>query len=367
MASQEGLSTQAEGTALKIRKVTKRYGAVPVLNGIDFELREGEFLTLLGPSGSGKTTLLKIIAGFEHSDAGRLVLGGEDMTRMPPSRRDIGMVFQNYALFPHMTVEENVAFPLRMRSVPRREIPGRVRQFLEMVDLGEFASRYPAQLSGGQQQRVALARATVFGPRLLLLDEPFGALDRRLREAMQLQLRELQLRLKLSTIFITHDQEEALIMSDRIAVMRDGRLQQVAKPEHLYRRPVNEFVANFVGEANILSGTVAEDGAGRRCLRLEGGQMFPLPASKGTTGQPLSVLLRPEHPSPVPPGDEPDSTITGRISKVIYLGTTIKYLFEAENGLELHFRRQASHREEVLPVNTPITLGWSSRDLHLLQ
>jgi ABC-type Fe3+/spermidine/putrescine transport system ATPase subunit len=236
---------------------------VAALDGIDLEVKPAEFLTILGPSGSGKTTLLKIVAGFELPEAGDVLLGGEDVTFTAPAGRNVGMVFQNYALFPHMDARRNIAFPLEVRRLPRAEIDRRVAATLALVDLAGYEGRLPRQLSGGQQQRVALARAIVFDPQLLLLDEPFGALDRKLREAMQLEVRRLQRRLGLTTVFITHDQEEALILSDRIAVMNHGRIQQAGAPRELYERPANAFVADFVGESNLLFGRIAAVRDGR--------------------------------------------------------------------------------------------------------
>ena len=238
---------RARTAELRVEGVTKRFGEVLALDGVTLAVAEGELLTILGPSGSGKTTLLKVVAGFETPDAGTVRVDGAEITALPPARRDIGMVFQNYALFPHLTVKGNVAFPLEMRNIARAEIERRVGDALALVELAGYESRLPRQLSGGQQQRVALARAIVFNPRLLLLDEPFGALDRKLRETMQLEVRRLQRRLGLTTIFITHDQEEALVLSDRIAVMNKGTIQQVATTTEIYERPANDFVADFVG------------------------------------------------------------------------------------------------------------------------
>src|ERR1700722_14226693 len=254
------MSVEPAGAGLALRGIRKAFGPVAALDGIDLEVKPGEFLTILGPSGSGKTTLLKIVAGFELPEEGDVLLGGADVTFTAPARRNVGMVFQNYALFPHLDVRRNIAFPLEVRRLPRAEIDRRVGATLALVDLEGYEGRFPRQLSGGQQQRVALARAIVFDPQLLLLDEPFGALDRKLREAMQLEVRRLQRRLGLTTVFITHDQEEALILSDRIAVMSHGRIQQVATTTEIYERPSSDFVADFVGESNIFRGTVTEPG-----------------------------------------------------------------------------------------------------------
>ncbi len=241
---------------LSLTAIAKSYGSVIALAGIDLRVPDGEIVTILGPSGSGKTTLLKIVAGFELPDAGRVELAGDDITCVTPASRGIGMVFQNYALFPHMRVAENIAFPLEMRRLARAETQERVSSALALVGLAGYEARYPRQLSGGQQQRVALARAIVFEPRLLLLDEPFGALDRKLREQMQLEVKRLQRQLGITALFVTHDQEEALVLSDRIAVMNGGLIEQIGAPAEVYLRPSNRFVADFIGESNIYRGKV---------------------------------------------------------------------------------------------------------------
>ena len=276
---------------LLIEGVGKRFGEVVALDRVSLQVAQGELLTILGPSGSGKTTLLKVVAGFETPDGGSVTVGGEEITALPPAKRDIGMVFQNYALFPHLTVQGNVSFPLEMRNVAaRRDRPARRRGHRAWSSSRATSERLPRQLSGGQQQRVALARAIVFNPRLLLLDEPFGALDRKLRETMQLEVRRLQRRLGLTTIFITHDQEEALVLSDRIAVMNHGAIQQVATTTEIYERPANDFVADFVGESNIFHGTVSAAGHGHAGQRPHAARSRAAcrPARK------VGVLMRPE-------------------------------------------------------------------------
>src|SRR3977135_2976585 len=282
---------------LQVDAASKRFGHVEALSEVSLSVAAGEFVTILGPSGSGKTTLLKVIAGFETADQGRILIDYADITELDPAERNIGMVFQNYALFPHMSVTRNVAYPLTMRGMPKAEIATRVNQALDMVELGAMAERLPKQLSGGQQQRVALARATVFQPRLLLLDEPFGALDRKLREQMQIEVRRLQRRLGLTTLFITHDQEEALVMSDRIAVMDKGRVLQVGPPNEIYEAPANTFIADFIGESNIFVGVVEADGGNTLRVRLDQGPVIEVASRADLSarpGQKVRVMVRPE-------------------------------------------------------------------------
>jgi ABC-type Fe3+/spermidine/putrescine transport system ATPase subunit len=256
------------GKSVHLEGIGKSYGKARVLDGFDLTIDQGRFCTLLGASGSGKTTLLKLIAGFETQDTGRIRIGEHDMTGVPVARRNIGMVFQNYALFPHMRVRDNVAFGLEMRRVPRAERAQRVAEALEMVELADFADRYPAALSGGQQQRVALARALVIRPDVLLMDEPFGALDKNLRQGLQQALKQLQMRLGITVIFVTHDQEEAMELSDSIVLLRQGRIEQVAPPREMYRSPRNRFVAGFLGECNFRQGAEGLIGIRPECLRV---------------------------------------------------------------------------------------------------
>jgi len=322
---------RARTAELRVEGVTKRFGEVLALDGVTLAVAEGELLTILGPSGSGKTTLLKVVAGFETPDAGTVRVDGAEITALPPARRDIGMVFQNYALFPHLTVKGNVAFPLEMRNIARAEIERRVGDALALVELAGYESRLPRQLSGGQQQRVALARAIVFNPRLLLLDEPFGALDRKLRETMQLEVRRLQRRLGLTTIFITHDQEEALVLSDRIAVMNKGTIQQIATTTEIYERPANDFVADFVGESNIFHGTLTEPGV----VTLSAGRRLMVNRTS-RVGDRLGVLMRPERF--VGSGA---NTFSGEVLEAVYLGASFKLRLACADGLELLVRQPA--------------------------
>ena len=277
--------------------VRKSYdGENYVVRGLDLSVAQGEFLTLLGPSGSGKTTTLMMLAGFEEPTSGTITLDGKRIERVPPHRRNIGVVFQNYALFPHMTVARNIAFPLQMRRMSGAEVEKRVARALDMVRMADFGERRPAQLSGGQQQRIALARALVFEPKLVLMDEPLGALDKQLREHMQLEIKHLHARLGINIVYVTHDQGEALTMSDRVGVFNDGILQQVAPPDELYEAPANKFVAQFIGENNAISGQVRElSSAGRCVLATEDGSIIQAKVSDGlAVGMPATLALRPE-------------------------------------------------------------------------
>ena len=338
---------------LRIDGAAKRFGEVAALDGVSLQVAPGELLTILGPSGSGKTTLLKVVAGFEKPDAGSVRIDGVEITALPPARRDIGMVFQNYALFPHLTVERNVAFPLEMRNVAKAEIARRVGEALALVELASYEQRLPRQLSGGQQQRVALARAIVFNPRLLLLDEPFGALDRKLRETMQLEVRRLQRRLGLTTVFITHDQEEALVLSDRIAVMNKGTIQQIATTTEIYERPANDFVADFVGESNIFHGTMSAPGV----VTLEGGRALKV-GSDAAPGKRVGVLMRPERFAAVGA-----NMFSGEVVESVYLGTSFKLRLACQGGLELLVRQPA--RGELPAPGARATFGIDPEAIHV--
>lgn len=302
--------------------IDKTYdGEVFVTRNLNFAIEDGEFLSLLGPSGSGKTTTLMMLAGFEAPSNGTILLGKNRLNETPPHRRDIGMVFQNYALFPHMTVAQNVAFPLSVRKVSKAEQKSKVDNVLAMVELSHLAGRRPAQLSGGQQQRVALARALVFEPRLVLMDEPLGALDKNLREAMQYEIKRLHTRLGVTIVYVTHDQSEALTMSDRVAVFHNGRIQQIAKPKELYEDPTNAFVANFIGENNSLQGQVAECDGSYATLALSSDVSVRGRAGEGISPGGNAVLaLRPENVAFDAAVSDNDNRLTGTIDEVIYCG-----------------------------------------------
>jgi len=275
--------------------ISKSYGPLCVVDNLDLDIAKGEFVSLLGPSGSGKTTLLMMLAGFENPTQGTILVDGEPVNNVPTHRRDMGVVFQNYALFPHMSVAENVAFPLQMRGVSKAGITERVTRALDMVQLSAMRDRWPAQLSGGQQQRVALARALVFEPRVVLMDEPLGALDKHLREQMQLDIRALHNRLELTIVFVTHDQSEALTMSDRIAVFNKGKIEQIGTPREIYDHPRTRFVAEFIGETNLLQGTIESVDGSQGLIRLQnGGQLSATLADVMPRGQQVFVSIRPE-------------------------------------------------------------------------
>ncbi|HTT11650.1 MAG TPA: ABC transporter ATP-binding protein [Burkholderiaceae bacterium] len=314
--------------------VCKTYdGQVNVVDHLNLEIAEGEFLSLLGPSGSGKTTTLLMLAGFERPTAGHIRLRGQPIDDLPPYRRNFGMVFQNYALFPHMTVAENLAFPLSVRKLARVDIDARVQRALEMVRLPTLAQRLPAQLSGGQQQRVAMARALVFEPQMILMDEPLGALDRQLRDEMQLELRRLHDRLGITTVYVTHDQAEALTMSDRIAVFHQGRIQQIAMPQTLYESPANLFVASFVGENNRFSGELVANDAGQCVASVAGAQIRGRAAAAIGAAAPVTISVRPERISILAsPARDGENTFSGRVEEAIFLGDRVRVRMRCAAG-----------------------------------
>ena len=347
---------------LEIRSIRKSFGAFAALNGIDLTVNSGELVTLLGPSGSGKTTLLRVIAGFEDPNAGSVLLKGEDVTVLAAAERNIGMVFQNYALFPHMTVFQNVAFPLEMRSLGKSAIRERVAAALQLVDLAALGTRMPSELSGGQQQRVALARALVFEPSLLLLDEPFGALDRKLREALQLEVRRLQQRLRITTVFITHDQEEALILSDRIGVMNRGRLEQVGTPLEIYNHPETAFVADFVGESSIFNGRVRRSQGGASEVVLDNGLSL-VATGERPEGEAVGVLLRPERLRLA--SGSGANVFTGRVAERIFVGNAWRYRVQLPQGVELSIRLSAEEFSGATHEGDQLSIAVAPEGVHL--
>jgi spermidine/putrescine transport system ATP-binding protein len=314
---------------VELENVTRRFGNVVAVDAVSLGVRRGEFLTLLGPSGCGKTTLLRMIAGFDVPDTGRVILGGRDVTDLPPYRRDVTTVFQQYALFPHMNVFENVAFGLRRRRIARDEIKRRVGQSLEMVRMSGLEDRRPAELSGGQQQRVAVARALVLEPKVLLLDEPLAALDLKLRKQVQLELKSLQRRLGISFVYVTHDQEEALTMSDRIVVMNAGRIEQQGRAEEIYERPLTEFVAGFIGLSNVIEGTVESSEDDISVINL-GKATITVRAGKLCRGERVRVMVRPEKIRLS--FDGPGRALEGRIESAVYLGDSTQWRVILEGG-----------------------------------
>ncbi|WP_246088455.1 ABC transporter ATP-binding protein [Phreatobacter stygius] len=346
---------------LELSGVKKSYGGYVAVESVDLALRRDEFLTFLGPSGSGKTTTLMMVAGLQQPDAGSIRLGGQPVDRLPPYRRDIGMVFQNYALFPHMTVRRNVAFPLEMRQVGRAERERQVADALQLVGLADYGDRLPRQLSGGQQQRVALARAMVYHPTLLLMDEPLGALDKKLREQMQREIKRIHRERRISVLYVTHDQEEALTMSDRIAVFNKGRVEQIGTPEELYERPATRFVADFIGETNFLPGRVTgADGAHCR-VDIAGSPvaaMSPEPARSGTS---VVVAIRPERLR-LQPATQHDGGVTGTLTDVVYLGNARRSVIRLADGKDCFALHHANEAEAAsLTRGQAVSLSWDGR------
>jgi spermidine/putrescine transport system ATP-binding protein len=314
---------------VKLEQVIKRFGSLTAVDSVSLNVRRGEFLTLLGPSGCGKTTLLRMIAGFEMPDSGRVILGGRDVTSLPPYRRDVTTVFQQYALFPHMNVFDNVAFGLERRRLARDEIKRRVGLSLEMVRLNGLETRRTTELSGGQQQRVALARALVLEPKVLLLDEPLAALDLKLRKQMQLELKGLQRRLGISFLYVTHDQEEALTMSDRVVVMNAGRIEQQGRAEEIYERPLTEFVAGFIGLSNIIEGTVDSSEGELSVVKL-GSLDVTIKGDGSSPGDRVRVMIRPEKIR-LSFSQQPGA-LPGEIESVVYLGDSTQWRVVLESG-----------------------------------
>ncbi len=324
---------------VRLERVSKLFGDTTAVDDLSLDIEEGEFFSMLGPSGCGKTTTLRMIGGFEEPSSGTVYLGGRDVTDLPPYRRDVNTVFQSYALFPHLNVFENVAFGLRRKKVEKAEIADRVREVMNLVDLTGFEARKPAEMSGGQQQRVALARALVNRPKVLLLDEPLGALDLKLRKQMQLELKRIQQEVGITFIYVTHDQEEAMTMSNRFAVMRHGKIEQIGAPEEVYESPATEFVAGFLGASNLLNGELKESANGLTSIRIETGEVVYAKSDRiGDLGPSVRVGVRPEKITIVPDDGNPPpnrNAITGLLRMSTYSGVNYQFKVDGPDGAEL--------------------------------
>jgi putative spermidine/putrescine transport system ATP-binding protein len=363
MQARQEASAQA-GAEVAFAKVTKSYGPMVALRPTTLSVERGEFFAIIGPSGSGKTTLLGVVAGFTPPSGGKVFVDGKDIVSLPPYRRNFGMVFQGYALFPHMTVAENIAFPLRMRNFPSAQIGAEVSRALSMVRLESYADRYPSQLSGGQQQRVALARAAVYNPPLLLMDEPLGALDKNLREEMQYEIKSLQAKLGATVIYVTHDQQEAAFMADRLAVMRQGRVEQIGAPREIYERPVNRFVAAFLGEATILTVDAVETIGGRPAARC--GDLV-LALAEGEEVRPgYAICLRPEN---IVLGDEArhlPNAFTGTVTAAIFSTGSVVYRIGLGQDVTLTVRTPSHPGIALRDQGSEITVGWHDSAMSIL-
>jgi putative spermidine/putrescine transport system ATP-binding protein len=358
----------ANDILVRFHNIQKTYdGESLIVKNLNLDIRKGEFLTLLGPSGSGKTTSLMMLAGFETPTAGEILLGNQSLNRVPPHKRNIGMVFQNYALFPHMTVAENLAFPLKVRKLDKTDVNERVKRALAMVQLEKFGNRYPGQMSGGQQQRVALARALVFEPQLVLMDEPLGALDKQLREHMQIEIKHLHQRLGVTVVYVTHDQSEALTMSDRVAVFHQGEIQQIDTPQGLYEHPHNTFVANFIGENNRLTGRLLNR-QGERCrVGLDSGEEIEAIAiHDAAPGQPVSLSIRPERVRFGHHGETAHNRFSGRVREFIYLGDHVRIRLDVCGNSNFIVKQPIANLDASLSVGDVIALAWDTQHARAL-
>ncbi len=358
LSARDGPQATAAGAAVQLDAVSKHFGGFVAVDRMSLVIEPGEFITFLGPSGSGKTTSLMMLAGFETPSAGEILIDGHAMSRVPPYRRNVGMVFQSYALFPHMSVAENIGFPLRQRRIPRSTIARRVAETLDLVQMAGYGARAPGQLSGGQQQRVAIARAIIFRPRVLLMDEPLSALDKKLREDMQFEIKRLHERLGITFVYVTHDQREALVMSDRVAVMNEGRIEQLGAPAEIYDRPANHFVASFIGESNFIAGVPAESQPGEVALLVGEAVLRGLGAG-GTR-----LMVRPEKITLHRPGNASVSgnALPAIVREVTFVGEVRRYLTTAADGTPI--TAKAPHRfgmENHAPGDA-VVLCWAVED-----
>ena len=351
---------------VKFDKVDKSYdGKLLVVKDLNLDIAEGEFITMLGPSGSGKTTCLMMLAGFETPTNGEIYLDGNPISNIPPHKRGIGMVFQNYALFPHMTVYENLAFPLKVRKMLKDEIDKKVDKALSMVSLTGFENRMPGQLSGGQQQRVAVARALVFDPAVVLMDEPLGALDKNLRESMQYEIKHIHESIGVTVVYVTHDQSEALTMSNRIAVFNDGKVQQLSSPDKLYEEPVNSLVAEFIGENNRFDGEILDISNGVCKVKIGAGEILANPISVKSKGEKTTVSIRPER-ALINPKDKMDNSHKGKIEEVIYHGDHTRVRINLLNNSEFILKVPNSSQNLDIKLGNEIDIGWNSVDARAL-
>ncbi len=353
---------------VKFEKVDKSYdGEILVVEDLNVDIPKGEFLTMLGPSGSGKTTTLMMLAGFETPTSGEIYLDGEAISSIPPYKRGIGMVFQNYALFPHMTVNENLSFPLEVRKINKSEIKDKVEKALSMVELQDFGNRMPMQLSGGQQQRVALARALVFEPRLVLMDEPLGALDKKLREQMQYEIKHIHANIGITVVYVTHDQNEALTMSNRIAVFNDGKIQQISTPDILYEKPECAFVAQFIGENNQLKGKVKSINGNTCVVKTDKGEEIKsLKVNVGAVGDGSTVSLRPERVEINSSDTNFENSFNGTVRELIYLGDHIRTRVEVCGNDQFIVKVPNSYNGANLKEGTSVKLSWKASDSRAL-
>ncbi|TNM63057.1 ABC transporter ATP-binding protein [Aliirhizobium smilacinae] len=371
----EPLGRSTRSAAVQLSGIHKTLGGTPVLAGVTMDIKAGEFVTLLGPSGSGKTSTLMAVAGFIIPDSGKITVGDRDVTNLPPGRdRDMGIVFQNYALFPHMTVAGNIAYPLRVRGMSKAHIKDRVDRALRLVRLEGLADRKPARLSGGQQQRVALARALVFEPSVLLMDEPMGALDVRLKQELKWEIRQLQREIGATVIYVTHDQNEAMLLSDRVALMQDGRIEQYASPEEIYRRPTSIFAARFLGDSNLIAGQFDESAG---CMTVAAsGKVIPAawPSGSPCHGR-CMALLRPEHARisaatelTTPHSPAQDLTTMGAVlEEAVFMGQSMRYRVHVPDlGCALDVQQVAGAGTTALSPGRQVNVSWDPRDLHLI-
>ena len=349
-------------TKLKTHDVRKTYGSVIALEGTSIDLPEGEFLTLLGPSGSGKTTLLMAIAGLNNPDSGEIWIDDNLVTYTPPHQRGLGMVFQNYALFPHLSVYENIAFPLRMRKESEDVIRRKIEKVLETVELPGVGDRLPSELSGGQQQRIALARCFVYEPSIILMDEPLGALDKKLRDSLQREIKHLHEGLGITVLYVTHDQEEAMVMSDRICLMNGGKIEQIGSPHDLYFRPESIFAADFLGESNLLTGVAGQvDNDNIALQRSDGGSVVGIPSGTINQGHSVRYMVRPENLT-LSASTESENSATGTLKEVIMIGQITKYFMELPDGTEMVATMLTNGGVPAAETGTPITFHWASQD-----